>query len=55
MLLDRYGVNTVIVPERSFMSGELYALVGLLTESPAWDLRYSDKTALIFVRIAGNP
>lgn len=48
--LDRYGINTVIIPGMSETSGTVYPLAGLLASAGAWRLVFADAVALVFVR-----
>lgn len=53
--LDRYGINTVIIPGMSEISGTVYPLAELLATAIDWRLVFADDVALVFVRtIAAN-
>jgi hypothetical protein len=49
-LLRAYGLEAVLMPGLSPISGELYPLLGHLVRSPQWSLVYSDQVANLFVR-----
>jgi tetratricopeptide (TPR) repeat protein len=48
--MDRYGINTVVVPGMSETPGSVYPLAEALAEAADWQLVFSDDTALVFVR-----
>jgi hypothetical protein len=50
MLLDRYGIQTVIMMPKNPVSGEPYAMLGFLREDPQWHLVYRDPLSLVYVR-----
>ena len=47
---DHYGINTVIMPGMSELSGRIYPLIEDLAVSSDWLLVYADDSALVFVR-----
>jgi hypothetical protein len=49
-LLDAYGIDTVIVPGISPISGEAFPITDSLVWTKGWFLVYSDEVANIFVR-----
>lgn len=49
-ILDAYGLNIVIMPGMSPISGEIYPLIGSLSRDRDWYLIYSDSVSNIFVR-----
>jgi len=49
-LLDRYGIQTVIMPALNPITGELYRLVDVLLRDRHWHLVFADETALVFLR-----
>jgi hypothetical protein len=50
MLLDRYGIRTVIMMPENPVSGEPYAMLDFLREDPQWHLVYRDPLSLVYVR-----
>jgi hypothetical protein len=50
MLLDRYGIRTVIMMPTNPVSGEPYAMLDFLRDDPQWHLVYRDAISVIYVR-----
>jgi tetratricopeptide (TPR) repeat protein len=48
--LERYNVNTIVIPATLPYSGMLVPLVPVLAEHPGWVLAATDKKALLFFR-----
>lgn len=53
-LLNRNGINMVIIPGVHYLTGELYALADFLYRDPEWHLVYADETALVLLRGEAN-
>jgi len=54
-ILERYGVQTIIIPGMSQFTGEIYPLTLRLAFNPQWGLAYADDVALVFTRASGRP
>lgn len=49
-LLDAYGLDMIIMPGMSPISGEVFPLIDAIQTDRGWQLIYSDSTSNIFVR-----
>lgn len=54
-LLDRYGVNIIVMPRLNPSTGELYALTEYLYRSPQWLLVFRDEISMVLVRRGAYP
>jgi hypothetical protein len=50
LVLERCGIDFVLVPGCDQISGTLVRLAPVLAEDPGWSLAYADGHALLFVR-----
>jgi len=54
-ILDRRGVNLIVIPRLNPFTGELYALTDFLWREKSWELVYRDSTGMVLVRQADYP
>jgi hypothetical protein len=54
-VLDRYGVNTIILPATLPYSGILIPLVPVLADHPGWILAATEERAMLFLRNSALP
>jgi hypothetical protein len=55
VVLDRFGVNTIVLQPLSTDDGGRFPIHARLQDSPIWALVYNDDSALVFVRKSAVP
>jgi len=54
MILDRYGVDIIIMMPDNPFTGERYDLVGFLARDPQWHMVYRDDISMVYLRGESN-
>jgi hypothetical protein len=49
-MLYAYGINTVIIPGMSYISGNVFPLAEILLMDPEWELVYADDVVLMYLK-----